>query len=292
LRAITIPAFYFEKRFDGLYDALDGKQRSNAISQYINGNYSLCDDFEIVTDDEGKEHDFSCLYFYSLPDWAQEAIKEFSLTIYYFEDLTEEQRDNIFYRLNNGKPLTAVELTRVKAKSLTQFQEMAKHEIVNLAVSDKGRIKYNHENLTMQAWAVCFTDDVSFETKVFRNLIEKVEVEQKQVEAVYRRFNTILDIHNSYGEGKTEKRLQKRIITRTHLVSLTKAAHIAEARGYDTQKFKTWAMYFFSGTKGASIDETYNFASGAGSARKDKVSARIDAIINSMTEYFKGEEVA
>jgi len=34
----------------------------------------------------------------------------------------------MFFRLNNGKPLTAIELTRVKAKSLDKIKELGKKE--------------------------------------------------------------------------------------------------------------------------------------------------------------------
>ena len=282
-----IPAFFFLKREDGKYDALDGKQRSAAISNFVHGNYSLCDSFEIIVDDNGAEHDFSGMTFEQLPEWAQDAVKDYSLTIYYFESLTIEERDSMFFRLNNGKPLSAIELTRVRAKSLEMFQEMAKHELVNLAVTEKGRIRYNHENLAMQAWAVIFADDVAFDTKTFRGIVESARVEQSHVDAVKVCFDILLDIHSSYNsQDRAEKRKQKRIVTRTHTVALTKATNIAISRGYDMEQFKAWAKIFFSGTASASICEVYNGTSGAGSARKDKVDARMGAIVDNMTTYF------
>jgi len=166
IEGYPIPAFYFAKREDGRYDGLDGKQRSEAIMSFLKGDYALCENFDTVIDEDGEEHDFSEHLFEDLPAWAQDAIRDFSLTIYYFEELTDDQYDNLFFRLNNGKPLTAIELTRVKAKSLVQFQELAKHQLVELAITDKGRAKYNHENLVMQAWGICFAmnDEFSFET--------------------------------------------------------------------------------------------------------------------------------
>ena len=254
-----IPAFFFLKRDDGKYDALDGKQRSAAISNYIQGNYALCNDFEEVVDDSGAEHDFSGMTFEQLPEWAQDAVKDFSLTIYYFESLSIEERDSMFFRLNNGKPLTAIELTRVRAKSLEMFQNIAQHDLVNLSVTEKGRIRYNHENLAMQAWAVIFADDVAFDTKTFRGIVEGAKVEQTQADAVKACFDILLDIHSSYdSQDKGEKRKQKRIVTRTHTVALAKSTHIAISRGYDIEQFKIWAKIFFSGTTSASICGVYN----------------------------------
>jgi hypothetical protein len=224
--------------------------------------------------------------------WAQDNVKNYSLTIYYFEELTEEERDSMFYRLNNGKPLTPIELTRVKAKSLGKFQELAKHELVNLSVTEKGRTRYNHENLTIQAWAVCYVPDVSFETKVFRGIVENADVEQNHVDKINACFDVLLDIYNSYADDKTDKKMKKRILTRTHTVALTKAAFIAIECGYDMEQFIEWAKMFYSGTEGPSINEAYNISCGAGSARKDRVTARLGAIVDNMTEFYIDEEQA
>jgi hypothetical protein len=285
-----IPAFYFAKRADGRYDGLDGKQRSNAIMGFINGLYALCEDFDIVKDEEGEEYNFSEDYFEDLPEWAQEHIKDYSLTIYYFEELTEEQYDNLFFRLNNGKPLTSVELTRVKAKSLKKFQEMAKHDLINLAVTDKGKVRYNHENLVMQAWAVCFVkdEDFSFETKIFRHIIENAEVNKMQVEELTNYFNIILNIYNECDlEDKKEKRIAKRILTRTHLVALTKAMMVAIQNDYEIPNLIEWIKVFFDGGKSATVDTIYNNTCGSGSARKDKVDMRMNAIVDHMNKYME-----
>lgn len=293
IEGYPVPALYFQKADNGEYIALDGKQRSTAISGYLSGDYALCDNFEIVTDDNGDEHDFSGLKYEQLPEFARDAIKDYTLTIHYFENLTDEERDSLFYRLNNGKPLTAIELTRVKAKSLEKFQELTKHELINISVTEKGRIKYNHENLTMQAWAACFAgDNFSFETKPFRELIESAEVTEEQTEIIKNCFDILLEVYNSYDtENKKEKAQQKRITTRTHLVSLTKTIYTAITNGCDIEQLKKWIKYFFTGTKGASISTVYNESCGAGSAKRDNVEKRMNAIINSMIENVKITEI-
>ena len=225
LEGYPIPAFYFAKRDNGAYDGLDGKQRTKAIMGYMNGDYPLCENFDAVTDADGEEYDFSGYYFNDLPTWAKEKINEHSLIINYFDGLTDEQYDNLFFRLNNGKPLTAIELTRVKAKSLTKFQALAKHDLINLAVTDKGKVKYNHENLAMQAWGICFASDenFSFETKIFRKIIENAEVSDMQMSEIESCFNIILNMYYDCDlDNKKEKAIAKRLTTRTHIVSLTK----------------------------------------------------------------------
>ena len=174
-----IPPFFFAQNEDRTYDGLDGKQRTNAIITFMNNEWELEEGFAVTGEDD-EEHNFSSHTFRDLPVWAQERIKDYAITIVFFQDLTEEQYQEMFYRLNNGKPLSAVELTRVKTNSLKLFQEIAVHDMIDLAVTDRGKLKFNHENLAMQAWAACFAldenDELSFETKIFRPFMEKSEL--------------------------------------------------------------------------------------------------------------------
>jgi hypothetical protein len=278
-----VPAFYFERDKDNKYVALDGKQRGTTLLNFKNDEFALIDNLELSYDEDGNEFDLSGLKFSELPEWAQDAINNFSFTIYYFEGLSEEERDSIFFRLNNGKPLTAVELTRVKAKALSKFQEIARHDLIDIAVTDKGKTKYNHENLVMQVWANCFIEDVSFETKTFRNIIENADVADNQVTAIKGCFDLILEMYNKLdSKNKEQKKIAKRIVTRTHLVGLVKVLLTAVQNDYDLDKFESWMREFFAGTKRASVNEDYNDACGSGSARKEKVNFRMNILEESM----------
>jgi len=282
-----IPALYLSKREDGKYDGLDGKQRTQAIMSFMNGEFMLGEDF-IVEDADGNEHDLSKHSFSDLPEWAQDAIKDFSLTIYYFEDLTEEQYDNIFFRLNNGKPLTAVELTRVKARSLQMFQQLTKHDLINLAVSEKGRVRYDHENLVMQAWAICFSKDenMSFETKIFRSIIENADVTEGEASELQNYFDIMHNIYTGCNmSDKNEKKIAKRLVTRTHFVAFSKAVMVGMENDYEIAHIIEWAKAFYDGGRSSSVEDAYNATIGSGSARKDKVDARMNAIVENMHKF-------
>ena len=195
-----IPPIYLAQLDDRSYDGLDGKQRTETLRGFLDNEWMLENDC-IVVDKYGDEHDFSCYYFSDLPEWAQDAIKEYPLTITYFQDLTEEQYQEMFYRLNNGKALSAVEQTRARTKSLPQFQQMAKHDIIDIAINEKGKANFNHENLVMQAWALNFAfpndDKLSFDTKVWRPFIEEAEVDEVQMGIMENLFNIALNMYNA-----------------------------------------------------------------------------------------------
>jgi hypothetical protein len=125
IEGYPIPAFYAAKNEIG-YDMLDGKQRSNAISEYINNRYAITALPEVTTE-AGETIDINGLTFEQLPEELQDRIKDYSLTVYYFDGITDDEVNEMFFRLNNGKPLTAIELTRVKAKSIEKIKGIGKH---------------------------------------------------------------------------------------------------------------------------------------------------------------------
>ena len=118
----AIPAMYFTRDENGVYDSLDGKQRSNAISEYLHDEFALTPDTPTVVDDNGCVEDVSGLYFSQLPEWARDRIKDYNLTIYYYEGMTETEIREFFRRLNNGKPFFAW----INTKALPELRRLAR----------------------------------------------------------------------------------------------------------------------------------------------------------------------
>ena len=58
-------------------------------------------------------------------------------------------------------------------------------------------------------------------------------------------------------------------------------------KDYDINKMIKWSKVFFSGNR-TTVDAAYNSACGAGSARKDKIEIRINAMVSHMARYMEG----
>lgn len=278
IEGYPIPPFYFARRNDGKYDALDGQQRSLAIKGYLDGEFLLSEDTPPVTDENGYPVTVARLGFAELPEWIQDNIKDYSLTIYYFEDITEEEIAELFFRINNGKPLTSVELTRVKAKSILKFQEIARHEMISEAITEAGKRRYNDENVAMQAWTLCFSECRDFTTKGFRPFIESAVVTKEQVREIGQALDcvkAVCDLLNP--EEKADKRVLKKIKTRSHLVSCTYVALQALRAGKSAEELKE-VLYKFFDSNQTSVSEIYNKSVGSGSAKPDKVQSRIKVL--------------
>ena len=231
-----------------------------------------------MTDENGYPVTVAGQEFTELPEWIQDNIKDYSLTIYYFEDITEEEIAELFFRINNGKPLTSVELTRVKAKSILKFQEIAKHEMIAGAITEAGKRRYNDENVAMQAWTLCFSECRDFTTKGFRPFIESAVVTKEQVREIGQALDcvkAVCDLLNP--EEKADKRVLKKIKTRSHLVSCTYVALQALRAGKSAEELKE-VLYKFFDSNQTSVSEIYNKSVGSGSAKPDKVQSRVQVL--------------
>jgi hypothetical protein len=276
LRNYPINAFYFNRRDDGKYDALDGKQRSNAICSFMNGEYVL-ENLEPFYNDTKEEFDANGLKFEELPEWMQDQIKEYSITIYYFDGITDEEVTEFFYRINNGKPLSSIELTRVKAISLDKFQQISAIPVIADAISDKGKLKYNDETVAMQAWEICFLENPDFTTAKFRDVIQAANVTKEQVERLTDACGYVSDYLRTLNtDDKDGAKIYKRIRSKTHLVSAIYLANKTLDKMTSDEYGKKLDV-FFRGNE-TSINPDYNAACRSGSARDTAIATRKAAL--------------
>lgn len=278
IEGYPIPPFYFAKDEGKNYIALDGKQRCNAISSYMNEDFALHANTPSVMDENFDVTDIAGKYFSELTDEMQDAIRDYNLSIVYFDGITDEEVSEMFFRINNGKPLSAVELTRVRAICLKEFQSIAAHEAIQTAISEKGKIKYNDENTAMQIWAAIYCAEPDFSTKVFRPLIENTSVSEVQSKAILDSLDYVLALYNSFDlEDKEDKKVFRKVKARTHIVSCAYAAHKCIENNVSKSIYVEMMHDFFNPNKGneCTVNSKYNCSIGAGSARGEKVRARL-----------------
>jgi len=300
-----IPPFYAAKSENG-YDMLDGKQRSDAISDFINNKYFLTNLPEITVEciteneegeeiEESEQLDINGSLFENLPKDIQEKIITYSLTVYYFDGITDEEINELFFRLNNGKPLSAIELTRVKAKSLDKIKEIGKHEIFTSTLTEKAINKYTNEDIVIKSWAMLNSETPNLETKNIRPLIENAEITEQEAQNLKTIYDKILEVYTTLttANNKQDTKIAKRIITRTHLISLIPIISKQISNNtYNTEQFTAWAKHFFAGTKSATISAIYNESATSGSGKPDSIKKRLDVITEDFKTYIlSGQDI-
>lgn len=281
LYGYAIPPMYFTKE-NGIYDSLDGKQRTNAIVEYMSDEFPLDVETPEVFDEEGNPENLSGMTFSQLPEWAQDRIKDYSLTIYYYENMTEAEVKEFFRRLNNGKPLSSVELTRVGTPSLKVFQEMAQHEAIQTIITAGSKKRFSDENIAMQLYHFVTEEIPDFSTKNFRAWAAKVEPKEEIVNDIF----SALDMFMEFFMGLEEKKIVKAVKTRTHFISCVYYFYLAQKHDNLKDVVYTDMKNFFSGSPTTS--ETYNDTVSAGSAKQAAVTARKN-VMKKIAESFSDE---
>jgi uncharacterized lipoprotein YehR (DUF1307 family) len=266
LTGYPIPPFYAVKEGDH-YSMLDGKQRSNAISSFMDDSYLL------VLDEDYREIDGELIEgkkYSELSEELQDRIKDVSLTVYFFDDsITDDEIEEMFFRLNNGKPLTAIELTRVRAKSFDVIKDLSMHELFTVALSEKAIQKYNNEAIVMNAYITIYDNEPSYTTKYVREVIQSADITAEQKDQIAKVFNKILKVYQSIQNSNTK--VAKKMLKKTHLLSLTKLASTI-----NESELRDFVQGFFAGTgRSASISERYNSNCQYGSAKPESVAKRL-----------------
>jgi len=268
-----IPAFYAKRDESKVFDMLDGKQRSSAIAEYFNNEYAL----------EGVCEELEGKYFNDLPEEIRDDIISYSLTVYYFEDITEDEVNEMFYRLNNGKALTAIELTRVKAKSFEKIKEISKHPIFTEALKESQINKYTNEDIVIKALIMLNVKKPSLKNDFIRPYIIEHEITDEEKATVEKALTQVMAVHNLLLKNGAD-RVAKKLYTRTHLISMIPLAYSES----DTEKLASFVQYFFTPPKrGVSISSAYNVNSTSGSNSQYAVDIRDSELREYYNIHFK-----
>lgn len=264
-----IPPFYAKRGENKVYDMLDGKQRSSAIRRYLNNEYALI----------GVGEELESKYFSDLPQEVQDEIISYSLTVYYFEDITDEEVNEMFYRLNNGKPLTAIELTRVKAKSFEKIKDLSKHEIFTEALKESQINRYTNEDIVIKALVMLNCEKPSLKNDFIRPWIIECEITEDMAAEVKTALSCIQEAHDYLMEHEYIKPAKKLYI-RTHLISIVPLA-LKVRKGYETVvDLAKFINYFFTPEgRGVTVNAAYNTHCQSGSNSEYAVEIRNRALM-------------
>ncbi len=205
------------KKGSKVFDCIDGKQRSEAIRAFASDELVLTglDTYDL----NGEEFDLNGKTFSELPEEIREAFEGYTLTVYFFTEITDEEISEMMSRLNNGKPLTGVESARIKAKNLPAITRLANHDLFIENMTETARKSYNNEDVVIKTALQVFEDQFELSTKNVKNAYETLEFSDEQVE----RLEEIFDIAQSAIDTMREnakKSVAKKAIRKTNLVNI------------------------------------------------------------------------
>ncbi len=274
LRKYPIPAVFMTKE-NSIYDVLDGKQRLLTFARFLNNEFALQGLNSIEVD--GEEYELNEKTFELLNDELQNNINGYGITIYYLEDATEEEVNEVFVRLNNGMPLTKFEMTRVLASQLMPtIKRITEHEAFSkFAISEKQLTRYTDQEIVLQMLITLFTEKPSFVGKDMQAWAEQFIITAEQEKQVM----DILDIFN-YIHQMGHTKAVKKAFKKTHIATLT---YLINKYGRDDMSnYVYFVNEFFAGRSVKSDD--YASACRGGTAKPEKIKRRFEEA----DKYFQG----
>lgn len=261
MRGLPIPPMYcnciFEDVKNKVYDFLDGKQRTTTIIKFLNNEFELVN-IPIFEEEDGTEVDLNGKTYSQLPEEYQDRIKTYSLTVYYYENMDQEDAIEMFRRLNNGKSPTAIELTRANANSINEIIKLGSHELFKIALSERSLAGYANEDIVIKTWVLLYGDKKSFETKNIRPIMKEANISDDQIEEMNKIFDMYVEVYNTLLDEKKRK-IARKLLNKINMISLMFIFKMAVDDNIKVRMIKDWICLFFGDVKGnVSTNEEYN----------------------------------
>lgn len=199
------------KKGSKVFDCIDGKQRAEAMRGFLNDEYVLCglDDFDDV--------DINGLKFSELSEEVQEAIKSYTMTVYFFSDITDEEISEMMSRLNNGKPLSGVENARIKAKDLVNIIELGNHRLFKENMSEAQLKGYHNEDVVIKTALQILDNQFELSTKNVKEFYENKNFGNSK-EKFKKLFDDVYEVIDIIKDS--DKKTYKKVMKKTNLVGV------------------------------------------------------------------------
>lgn len=270
-----------------IYDILDGKQRLLAIFGYVLGKYALKNVPPVMMED-GTLLSLEGVTFENLPKSLQDAITGYQLVIKSYDNMSDDQKRELFKRLNNGKPLSSKELNIANCKHIGTVSDLVAHPLWNAILTEKAKENKKAVTLVVKAHEMISKNlsDISFESKNLNPVMESINLSDSEKEILCGVLDYALMVYNSFDE--TIKGAKKKFVTEVHLISLMPFLKKAKDDGIEPKLVADFVVANYS--KRTSISERYTTASRDGSARTASIGIRNEEIAEAWANFFTTDD--
>lgn len=279
------PPAYAQDSNDGNLWLLDGKQRLTTVIEFVEDAYPLYQDTPDVFGYKVAGKKFS-----ELPEQFQDEIVDTNFTIWQMKNMTTEERDEMFYRLNNGSALSKLEVTRSMYSEL--FAEVA--EISDLpffaneiSLTPSARNRFVDQELVIQ---IAMLLDKNYKLKGFGGthirdyvtaLKENGEVFSEEMVSVYERMSLYLEeAFDGFSKQERAKALKKINVPMVFMQGIE-----AVDMGMHPEQYGEFVKTFLIDEY--TVDSSYGESCQSGSAKKENVSIRLKEIDKAFRKYVK-----
>ena len=269
------------------YFVMDGKQRLTSVLSYIWGEFPLDENIPAIII-EDVEYQIAGKYFCDLDEPVQYEIKRYKFDIIAFEECSNREIEEIFFRLNNSTPLTKSQVAKAKVGvEIAEFiNELLTSKFFTTSCNfSKAQLKASDDQkVLIQSMMLLDTNNVpDFELKDFseNSILEYSE----SIRGTYTdKQSDILKSAIQYlTDAFPEKNKQLRKISIPTLVYM---ADIAEDKEIKPMYFRQWFEFF---TEEDGLMEDYKTFCSTGSTKLEKVQGRLAVMTKSFCKYHEIE---
>ena len=278
-------------------DLIDGKQRTTTLRMFRNNEHRLGNIQPIIIDD--MAYDISGMTYEELPEVIRDRFDGRNFNFIRIDGADDDTIAEIFKRLNNGTPLSAIEKTRVASKELETIIEIGKHQFFHDTLTENALRKYTNEDIIIKTMMMLNVpkSEICLDNKYVRPYYEAVHFEAENIEELNAIFTFGLRVakhlNSATGDNaKKMKRIGKKVTVRTHFISLVPMMYDAVENGYSAEDFadKFCAKFFESNTDEYDI---YRGNASSGSNHHAQVVKRWDVlekVYNACKTEFRPQE--
>lgn len=291
LANFPVPAVYVEKTDSAetddkgkaiyKYSVLDGKQRMTTVFSFINGEYALNEETP-AAEIECETYTLAGKTFEELDEDVRQELLRFKFSIFAFEDATDDEIEEIFFRLNNSTPLSKPQKARPlmgteNARFINQiltgsfFTEKCNFSKLQLRKSDdmctllQSMMLLDHKYKDYEYASISADEVMKYSAAIKCNYSE----DQK---------NKLLGIIDYLDEAFDEK---EKLLKKINIPMVVLMADIAIKEAIEPYEFHDWFLYFFVSNK------EYSQYCSSGSIKKEKVLGRLTTMEAHFTKHFK-----
>ena len=269
------------------YFVMDGKQRLTSVLSYIWGEFPLDENIPAITI-EDVEYQIAGKYFCDLEEPVQYEIKRYKFDIIAFEECSNREIEEIFFRLNNSTPLTKSQVAKAKVgvEIAELINELLTSKFFTVSCNfSKAQLKASDDQkVLIQSMMLLDTNNVpDFELKDFseNSILEYSE----SIRGTYtdKQSNILKSAIQYLTDAFPEKNKQLRKISIPTLVYM---ADIAEDKEIKPMYFRQWFEFF---TEEDGLMEDYKTFCSTGSTKLEKVQGRLAVMTKSFCKYHEIE---
>ena len=261
------------------YYVMDGKQRLTSTLSYIWGDFPLDDNIpDIIVED--TEYQIAGKYFCDLEEPVQYEIRRYKFEIIAFEDCSNREIEEIFFRLNNSTALTKSQIAKAKigVELAGMVNQMLGSRFFTTSCNFTGaQLKASDDQrCLLQGMMLLDTNYVAnFELKDFseNSILEYSESIRENYSD--RQSNMLKSAIEYLTDAFPEKNKQLRKINIPILMYLADVAMDAEIK---PMLFRQWFEFF---TNEDELFEDYKMFCSTGSTKYEKIMGRLGIMTKS-----------